>query len=191
MALTSVNIRQEISAKLTASSYLSSNIPIGGLNTVTDSCDIGFEFVLKSGDAANKVVIKWANSSLYNRPTLHSGETSGTITGDLYSTQRIAGESDGLADVSTTNAEIIQDASLTDIVAIHEIKAVYYEAPSSNSTAITITSSDNALGDLVLNSNGASALIIPRLDATTSMETEFDFAGADAIVKVVVLANST
>ena len=191
MALTSVNIRQEISAKLTASSYLSSNIPIGGINTVTDSCDIGFEFVLKSGHADNKVQLKWQNSSHSNKPTLHSGETSGVITGDLYSTQRIAGESDGLADVDTTNAEIIQDASLTDIAPIAEIKAVYYEAPSSNGGIITITSSDNALGDLLLKSAGASALIVPRISATTSMTTQFDFSQADDIVKVVVLASTT
>ena len=181
MALTSVNISQQISANLTAQGIRSS-IPLGGNNTVTDSCDIGFEFSLRCGATANVFVLTYANSSKDNKPTLHYTNAAG----DVFCDQQLGTD-------ATSNAEKIQDPSMTDVPAIAQINAVYYEAPTTNGGIVQATGSDEGLGTVDLKSAGGSALIIPRMSTSSSLTTTISFASASVgdVIKVVVLGNST
>mgnify|MGYP003651578666 CR=1 FL=1 len=177
MALTSVNISQQISANLTAQGIRSS-IPLGGTNTVTDSCDIGFELSMRCGNTSNSVTLHYANGDVSNKPTLHASNSTSLICDQQFGANKAAGS-------------IIQDPSMTDAGVIAELKAVYYEAPTTNTGIVTITSEGNALGDLELKSAGASVLIVPRISATTALETTFTFNTVGDVVKVVVLGNSS
>lgn len=180
MALTSVNISQQISANLTAQGIRSS-IPLGGTNNVTDSCDIGFEFAIRCAATANAFVLTYANSNKSNKPTLHASNNAS----DPFCDQQFG--------TTSGNAIIIQDPSMADVAAIGELKAIYYEAPTTNGGIIQVTGSDEGVGTVKLKSAGASALVIPRISATSSLTTTISFGSASVgdVIKVVVLANST
>ena len=180
MALTSVNISQQITANLSAQG-IRSNIPLGGTNTITDTCDIGFDISMKCRDTDNNVTIQWKNDSagFSNKPCLFASNSDGSF---------VCSQAYGPA---KDTASILQDPSMTDVPVIAEVVAVYYEAPTTNTGAVTITNSDNALGDLVLKSAGASVLVVPRISNTTSLTTNYTFSTVNDVVKTVVLANSS
>ena len=188
MALSASQLKQVVSARVTGVGATSTHV-IGGTNTITDDVDIAFSFTLKCKvTASNSVVLRYHNQDKSNKPTLEHSSGAYTASGNaITSTQAIgsAGEED---------AEIIQDPSMADVAAMSTIVAVYYEAPASNGGIITITSSDNALGDVNLKSAGGSALIVTRITAdSTALLTTFSFASASVgdIIKVVVLGNSS
>lgn len=180
MALTSVNINQQVSADLTAQGIVKS-IPIGGRNTITDACDIGFDIAIKCTDTDNDVTIQWKNdaSGFSNKPCLFASNSDG----GLVCSQAFGAAKD--------TASVLQDPSMTDVPVIVKIVAVYYEAPSTNTGTITVASNTNALGDIILGSSGASALLVPRLTNTTSLTTNFTFTTVSDVVKVVALGNSS
>ena len=180
MALTSVNINQQVSADLTAQGIVKS-IPIGGRNTVTDACDIGFDIDIKCTDTDNDVTIQWKNdeAGFSNKPCLFASNSDGTL---------VCSQAYGPAKAT---ASVLQDPSMTDVPVIVQIVAVYYEAPTTNTGIVTVASSDNALGEVLLKSAGASALIVPRISNTTSLTTNFTFSATGDVVKVVALGNSS
>lgn len=180
MALTSVNISQQITANLSAQG-IRSNIPLGGTNTVTDTADIGFEIHIKCRDTDNNVTIQWKNdeAGFSNKPCLFASNSDG----GLVCSQAYGG--------AKATASVLQDPSMADVPVIAEIIAVYFEAPTTNTGIVTIANSDNALGDLALKSAGASALIVPRISNTTSLTTNYTFSVVNDVVKTVIIASST
>ena len=181
MAVTNVQLKQTISA-LVSGVGIRTQHSIGGNNILSDDVDIAFGFTIKCGDSANRVKLRYHNTSKSNKPTL---ETYGS--GDITCDQEIGASGAG-------NAEIVQDASMTDVASIVTIVAVYFEAPAANSAIITVKGEPDSLGaDLELRSAGASALLVPRTTADTNALTNFDFSTASVgdIVKVVVLGNSS
>ena len=193
MAVTASQLKQVVSARVGGVGATTSHL-LGGTNTISDDVDIAFGFTLKCRHASNSVTMRWRNESSgkNNKPTLEHTTGSdayyGGAVGDIDTNQRI-----GTAGAAT--AIVILDAAMQEVAAISKIVAVYYEAPVANSGKISIVSSNNGLGDIDLKSDGASALLIPRM-AISTFTTAFTFEAGPGgpvgdILKVIVLANST
>jgi hypothetical protein len=180
MALTSVSLSQEISANFTAEG-IQTFAAVGGVNTLTDAADIAFEITAKCTDTNNSLTIHYKNneSGMSNKPTLHASNSDGGL------------ECNQAYGAAKATAKILKDPVLGQIPVIAKIVAVYYEAPTTNTGIVTVTSNDDDLGDLTLNSAGASALIVPRVSNTIYHHTTFTFTATADVLKVVVLGNST
>lgn len=180
MALTSVSLNQEISANFTAEG-IQTFAAIGGVNTLTDAADIGFDISAKCTDTSNSLTLHYKNDSanMANKPTLHATNSNGGL---------VCNQAYGAAKAT---AKILKDPVLGDVAAIAKIVAVYYEAPTTNTGVVTVTNNNDDLGDLKLNSAGASALLVPRVSNTIYHHTTFTFTAVGDVLKVVVLGNTT
>jgi len=174
MTLSSINLVQQLSANV-ASSGIQSSIPVGGTNTTTvtsSTADIVYGFTMKSGNAANKVTLNLATSTLKH----YDGSANETIT---------CSESIGAHGGS---GDTILDATGTAVSGtVANIVALYYEVPSGNGDAIVVTGSAS-MGSITFGAtNASSALFIPQA-AASGTTVVFDFGGDDDTIKVLCLA---
>tara|TARA_R110002051_G_scaffold266805_3_gene326617 strand:- start:1073 stop:1618 length:546 start_codon:yes stop_codon:yes gene_type:complete len=181
MALSSLNLVQQLSANLT-STGIKGNNPVGGANDVTltsDDADYMYEFTIDSGHADNQITWNLATNQL-----------SDTGTGaDAYVSQPLA------VTMRDANGDAVHvpDASGDD-----RVVAIYYETEAANTGTVTILASNNMFGDLTFNSGEGttsgtrvprSALIVPRWEASTGTIT-FDFSVVGDKIHVVFLGKT-
>ena len=179
MAISFVNLSQQLSANVT-SSGIQSNIPVGGTNTITlssDDADYMYEFTIDSGHADNQISWNLATNQL-------SDTGSGT---DAYVSQPLGGT------MRDANDDAVQVAGADD----DKVVAIYYETEAANTGTVEIRG-PNEFGDLDLKSGDGttagkrvprSALIVPRWETATGTIT-FDFSAAGDKIHVVFLGKT-
>lgn len=170
MALTSLNLVQQLSANLT-STGIRGNIPLGGTNTTvlsSDDADYMYEFTIEA--AANGNVTTWnlATNQLTNTTgSAYINQPSGAIARDAN------GDEVHLPDG--------QSPSVDD-----KIVAIYYETEATNTGNIAIAASNPVYGTVTFNSGVGttvgvrvprSALFIPRWEASSGTVT-FTFSAS-------------
>ena len=182
MALTSLNLVQQLSANLT-STGVKGNIPIGGTNTTvlsTEDADYMYEFVIESGHADNEVT--WTLTT--NQLTSSGSGTAPFVSQTLGATIRDA----------NGDAVPAPDAADDD-----KVVAIYYETEAANTGQVSIISNPNALGgDFTFNSGVGttagvrvprSALVVPRWEAASGT-VKFNFTAAGDKIKVIFLGKT-
>lgn len=181
MALTSLNLVQQLSANLT-STGIKGNIPIGGTNTTvlsSSDADFMYEFTLTSGNTGNNVKWKLAESTLeYN-----SADAAASL--NLISTAPI-----GL----TNYGSLILDATGAEVPTATTIVAIYYETASTNDGDVTITTGGTGAaklgGTFTLDGEvgvARSALLIPRF-AAVGTYVNFTWTATTDVIRVICLA---
>ena len=180
MALTSLNLVQQLSANLT-STGLKGNIPVGGTNTTvlsSEDADYMYEFKIDAGHADNQIT--W---------NLGTNQLSDTGTGaDAYVSQPLA------ATMRDANGDAVQVPGSGD----DKVVAIYYETEAANTGTIEILASNNVFGDITFESGEGttsgtrvprSALIVPRWESSTGTIV-FNFSAAGDKIHVVFLGKS-
>lgn len=183
MVISSIRLRQSLSARI-ASSGLQSSFAVGGtLNpTLTPTnADIAYGFSIKSGHASNSV--KWT----LDAHTLQQTDANTAPTG----TETIAAAAPvAAASILDVNGEAIPAAACA--------VAIYYET-SVDSAWVMATANSAEFGTIKLIGTGEtheeqigvrSALLVPRQDCT-SKEVVFTFSTDGIQINVVYLANTT
>lgn len=182
MVISSIRLRQSLSARI-ASSGLQSSFAVGGtLNpTLTaTNADIAYGFSIKSGHVDNSV--KWT----LDTHTLQQTEGSTAPT----STETIAASGVSAASISDVNGDAIPAAACA--------VAIYYET-SVDSAWVMATANSAEFGTIKLIGTGEtheeqigvrSALLVPRQDCA-SKEVVFTFSTNGVQINVVYLANTT
>ena len=180
MALTSLNLVQQLSANLT-STGIRGNIPLGGTNTTvlsSDDADYMYEFVIESGHADNQITWNLGTNQL-------TSTGSGTAP---YVSQTLG------ATIRDANGDAVQTSGSGD----DKVVAIYYETEAANTGNIQIASGTTTFGTLTLDSGEGttsgvrvprSALIVPRWENAAGTVT-FDFSQAGDKIKVIYLGKT-
>lgn len=178
MALSSLNLVQQLSANLT-STGIKGNIPIGGTNDVTltsDDADYMYEFTIDSAATSNVVTWNIGTNQLTN------------TTGSAYVSQTLG------VTIRDANGDAVQTSGSGD----DKVVAIYYETEAANTGNIQIASSTATFGTLTLDSGEGtssgvrvprSALIVPRWENATGTIT-FTFSQAGDKLKVIYLGKT-
>lgn len=178
MALTSLNLVQQLSANLT-STGIKGNIPIGGTNDVTltsDDADYMYEFILESAAIGN--VVTWNVGTNQLTQTIGSAFVSQTV---------------GVT-IRDANGDAVQTSGSGD----DKVVAIYYETEAANTGNIQIASGTATFGTLTLDSGEGttsgvrvprSALIVPRWENASGTIT-FTFSQAGDKIKVIFLGKT-
>ena len=182
MVISSIRLKQTLSARVT-SSGIQSSFAIGGTlspSLTTTNADIAYGFSIKSGASTNSV--KW---------TLDTHTLQSTGTGTAPTSTETLGSVSGAA---------IPDVNSEDIPSAECALAIYYEIPSdtANGAWVTATANSAEFGTIKLIGTGSveaeqtgvrSALLAPRQNCVSDYIT-FTFSASDVKINVVYLAKT-